>query len=129
MALVTAFGGLLFLTSCMKRYDATYSSAMFVGSFVFSASIMSVVHYKTFENLESIWNYILYPAGLAVLTVGVGILVQEADQSSSNGMSNSRNNSIHEILIQNEHIAVDLQSTQDQEETAQDQEETAGEMQ
>jgi hypothetical protein len=36
---------LLCLSSCMKRYDATYSAAMFVVSFVISASLMSAVHY------------------------------------------------------------------------------------
>jgi len=74
----TAFGGLLCLTACMKRYDATFSSAMFVGSFVISTSIMSAVHYDTFQNLQGIWNWILYPAGLCVLMLGVIILVWQA---------------------------------------------------
>jgi len=72
----TAFGGLFCLTACMKRYDATFSSAAFVGSFVISASIMSAVHYDTFQNLLGIWNWILYPAGLGVLMLGVIILVK-----------------------------------------------------
>jgi drug/metabolite transporter (DMT)-like permease len=74
-AVASAFGGLLLLTACMKRYDATYSSAMFVGSFVVSASIMSAIHYGTFDNLEMVWNYILYPAGITILLTGVWILV------------------------------------------------------
>jgi hypothetical protein len=34
LAAASAFIGLLMLTACMKRYDATYSAASFVGSFV-----------------------------------------------------------------------------------------------
>jgi len=77
LAMATAFGGLLFLTACMKRYDATYSSAMFVGSFVVSASIMSAIHYETFENLTTMLNYVMYPLGLVILMAGVWILIHE----------------------------------------------------
>ena len=76
MAAATAFSGLLILTSCMKRYDATYSAASFVGSFVVSASIMSAVHYDTFRSLGNIWDMILYPSGVLVLMVGVYVLVR-----------------------------------------------------
>jgi len=75
MAIASSFTGLIFLTACMKRYDATFSSAMFVGSFVISASIMSSVHYSTFSHLETLWNWILYPCGLMVLMFGVQMLV------------------------------------------------------
>ena len=85
LAGVSAFGGLLFLTACMKRYDATYSAASFVGSFVISASIMAAVHYHTFETLEGISSYILYPAGLVVLGVGVYMLVKEAHEDEERG--------------------------------------------
>jgi hypothetical protein len=102
----SAFFGLLILTACMKRYDATFSAASFVGSFVgkkpsclilctnssivvlmiavhpnlkkVSASIMSAAHYNTFALLETVWNYILYPVGLLVLMLGVFILVRES---------------------------------------------------
>lgn len=77
LAIVTAFTGLLFLTACMKRYDATYSAAMFVGSFVVNASIMSAVHYSTFAHLRGIVNWIFYPGGLLVLMGGVWMLVKE----------------------------------------------------
>ena len=79
LAILTAFGGLLLLTACMKRYDVTYSSAMFVGAFVVSASIMSAAHYHTFENLESAVNYVLYPFGLILLMMGVCILAHETN--------------------------------------------------
>jgi len=69
-----SFSGLLLLTACMKRYDATYSSAMFVGSFVLSASAMAAARYHTFSHLESIWNYVLYPVGLLILLRGIHIL-------------------------------------------------------
>jgi hypothetical protein len=77
MAAVTAFSGLLILTACMKRYDATYSAASFVGSFVVSASIMATVHYETFAGLHGLVSYVLYPLGLSVLMVGVYMLVRE----------------------------------------------------
>mmetsp|Transcript_16175 Transcript_16175/g.44783 ORF Transcript_16175/g.44783 Transcript_16175/m.44783 type:complete len:382 (+) Transcript_16175:329-1474(+) len=82
LAAGTAFAGLLMLTACMKRYDATYSSASFVGSFVVSASIMAAVHYNTFQQLDGIVNYVLYPCGLAVLMVGVYVLVRESNGHS-----------------------------------------------
>lgn len=81
MAAASAFFGLLVLTACMKRYDATYSAAMFVGSFVVSASIMSAVHYDTFAGLTDMLNYILYPAGLLILMVGVVILANTKEQT------------------------------------------------
>lgn len=74
LSAATAFGGLLLLTSCMKRYDATYSSAMFVGSFVIMASVMSVVHYDTLNHLDGVINLVLYPIGLCILMLGVYIL-------------------------------------------------------
>ena len=80
MAGASAFIGLLILTACMKRYDATYSAASFVGSFVISASIMSEVHYHTLSRLENLWNLILYPVGLLVLMLGVYILVKESHE-------------------------------------------------
>lgn len=83
LAILTAFGGLLLLTACMKRYDVTYSSAMFVGAFVVSASIMSAAHYHTFENLESAVNYVLYPCGLILLMMGVVILAHETNTTDN----------------------------------------------
>lgn len=80
LGIASSFGGLLFLTACMKRYDATFSSAMFVGSFVISASIMAAVHYQTFEHLENLSNYIMYPFGLIVLMIGVAMLVQATSE-------------------------------------------------
>jgi len=83
MAGASAFGGLLLLSNCMKRYDATYSAASFVGSFVVSASIMSAAHYKTFEKLKGVWNFVMYPFGLVVLMIGVLILVRESREFHS----------------------------------------------
>ena len=78
LAGISAFVGLLFLTACMKKFDATYASASFVGSFVVSASIMAAVHYNTFAQLTGVLNYILYPSGIIVLMVGVYLLVKES---------------------------------------------------
>lgn len=79
-AAATAFAGLLLLSACMKRYDATYSAAMFVGSFVVSASIMSAIHYDTFLHVTGT-NLILYLTGLAVIIAGVWVLIMDNDQS------------------------------------------------
>jgi glucose uptake protein GlcU len=94
LGMLTAFGGLLLLTACMKKYDATYSAAMFVGSFVITTSIMSAVHYDTFDHLNDIENLILYPTGLVILMVGVCLLVMERknDSLTSNESENSPSN-------------------------------------
>jgi len=73
-AIATAFGGLLILAACMKRYDTTFSAAMFVGSFVVSASIMSAIKYHTFSHLENLVDQFLYPIGLVLLIIGVLML-------------------------------------------------------
>ena len=82
LAMATSFIGLLCLASCMKRYDATYSAAMFVTSFVLSASIMSCVHYHTFEHLDGNINYFMYPIGLLTLFMGAFILVKPSAVTS-----------------------------------------------
>ena len=79
-AALSAFIGLLILTRCMKRYDATFSSAMFVGSFIITASIMANIHYHTFANLTGVVNYIFYPVGLGVIMAGLYLLVQDTDE-------------------------------------------------
>lgn len=82
LAMATSFIGLLCLASCMKRYDATYSAAMFVTSFVLSASIMSCVHYHTFQHLDGAINYFMYPIGLSTLFMGAFILVKPSTVTS-----------------------------------------------
>jgi len=69
--------GLLLLMQCMKRYDATYSSSMFVGSFICSTSLMSAFHYDTFQHLPTVWNWIFYPVGIIVLVSGTVMLSME----------------------------------------------------
>ena len=80
LSIGVAFGGLLLLTACMKRYDVTYSSSMFVGAYIVSASVMSAAHYNTFANLETLINYFMYPIGLLILMAGVWILVKETEE-------------------------------------------------
>lgn len=75
LAIFTSFAGLLFLAACMKRFDATYSSAMFVVSFVLSASFMSAIHYNTFQHLDNVGDLFLYPMGLMILFYGATILI------------------------------------------------------
>ena len=94
MAGATALIGLAFLTCCMKRYDVTYSAAMFIGSFVVSGSIMSAIHYDTFQHLNTL-SYFLYPAGLAILLSGVSVLVCEATEHEEEEESASRAPSPH----------------------------------
>jgi hypothetical protein len=81
MAVLTAFTGLILLMLCMKRYDATYSAAMFVGSFCIAASIMSAIHYDTFTHLDGTLNYIGYPAGLVTLLFGVYLLLKAGNDT------------------------------------------------
>lgn len=96
----------------MKRYDATFSAASFVGSFVVSASIMSAVHYHTFDHLSGLADWILYPGGLLVLMSGVIILVIEKgavvgpsfpreDLSDSNGSEQSEISTARVEMVRN----------------------------
>jgi hypothetical protein len=80
LAGASALGGLIVLTQCMKKYDATYSAASFVGSFVVSSSIMSTFHYNTFGELAGPLQCALYPTGVVVLVAGVYLLVRETDE-------------------------------------------------
>ena len=76
LAMTTGFAGLLCLSACMKRYDATYASAMFVVSFVITASSMSAVHYHTFAGIDGERAIVVYLFGLSVLIYGATILVK-----------------------------------------------------
>lgn len=68
-------GGLVFLTKCMRYYDATFGAGMFVVSYIFSTTIMSFVRYSTFEHLRSYWQVWCYFSGLSMLLVGVWVFV------------------------------------------------------
>jgi len=100
-AVFTAFGGLLVLTACMKRYNATYSAAMYVGSFVISASIMSTIHYGTLSHLNDVTNMIMYPTGLAILMGGVVLLITEkhAEEATRTSPPVSRRPSEGSIIV------------------------------
>jgi len=76
LAALTGVAGLLCLAACMKRYDAVFSQGMFVVSFVVSASLMSMVHYRTVEHLEGVVDCVMYPIGLVLLFLGAFILVK-----------------------------------------------------
>jgi hypothetical protein len=98
MAAASTFGGLLLLTATMKRYDCTYSAAMFVGSFVISTSIMSAAHYHTFEHLNALVDIVMYPLGLVILMVGLAILVE-----GSASVAQDSGDSDNAIVTQVEH--------------------------
>jgi hypothetical protein len=83
LAIGTAVAGLMILTACMKRYDATFSNAMNAGAFVVSASIMSAVRYDTFGNLGSNLSRVLYPFGLGVILVGLVVLVRNTHDTTT----------------------------------------------
>lgn len=84
LACVTSFVGLLLFTAAMKRYNATYCAAAYVGSYVMSASINSIMHYDTFASLPGAWNDAMYPFGLFVLMMGVYLLeVTGVEEESS----------------------------------------------
>lgn len=91
IAIAVAVVGLLLLTWCMKRYDAAFSSSMFVGSYVVSTSLMSAAHYHTFQHLHGrLLNDIGYPAGLLILMAGVGLLVRQTNHNDDNAGRNPR---------------------------------------
>lgn len=79
-AFVTAGTGMMILSECMKRYDATYTSGTYAGSLTLCASVVSALHYHTFSNLEGI-HRILYPVGLGILMLGVGLLMSDPSQT------------------------------------------------
>ncbi|KAL3783525.1 hypothetical protein HJC23_009490 [Cyclotella cryptica] len=87
LAMFTAFVGLLFLAACMKRFDATYSAAMFVASFVLSATFMSAVHYRTFQELDHVVDNIMYPIGLLILLFGAWMLVSDKKEENESDES------------------------------------------
>ena len=76
MAIVIAITGIYCISASMKRYDATYASAMFVASVVIATSLMSAVHYNTFEEINGVGAVVMYLLGLAVLIYGAAILVK-----------------------------------------------------
>jgi hypothetical protein len=82
LASFVAISGLILLTACMKRYDATYTASMFICSFVFSASIMSIIRFDTIANIESNWSLAFYCLGLLILLMGIVILVAETGDGS-----------------------------------------------
>ena len=85
--------GLALLMGCMKRYDATYSSSMFVGSMIMSVSVMSAVRYKTFEHIDCMWSATMYVFGLCVLVGGTVILACEDVTTSPQQPSPMEDNS------------------------------------
>ena len=69
--------GLVLLMQCMKRYDATYTASMFMGSIVISSSIMSAVHYHTFDHI------IMQNDGMATATIITATNNNDDDTSNS----------------------------------------------
>jgi len=75
--------GLVLLMQCMRRFDASYSGSMFVGSMIASVSIVSAVRYHTFEHLDGFLDAVLYVLGLCILTSGCVALACEGDVASN----------------------------------------------
>ena len=59
----------------MKRYDATYSASMFVVSYIFSATVMSIIRYNMFDRINGPLQLTFYPLGMAILFGGVYFLM------------------------------------------------------
>jgi hypothetical protein len=59
-------------------------SSSFFSAYVVCASIMRAAHYHTFEHLETVINYVMYPCGLLIVMTAVWIVVlcHEADVPS-----------------------------------------------
>ena len=75
--------GLVLLMQCMRRYDASYSGSMFVGSMIVSVSVVSAVRYHTFDHLNGFSDAVLYVLGLCILTSGCVVLACEGDVTLS----------------------------------------------
>jgi hypothetical protein len=117
MAIISAFTGLCLLTACMKRFDVTFSSAMFVGSFIVSTSIMSVTHYGTFENLQTVWSDVMYPVGLVVLMIGVVLLAHDTGEKDAVTLDEAREDlaaALREPLMTHSGSSVLLTEDEDQ---------------
>ncbi|CAB9503149.1 expressed unknown protein [Seminavis robusta] len=107
LAIGLSLGGLLLNTATMKRYDATFSQAVSVGSYVVSTSLMSAAHYHTFEHLDSIANLVMYPIGLFILMLGVAILVQGSGSSNPSwAYSEDVDDPNHELLREGADLAI-----------------------
>jgi len=74
---ILSISSFILSVECMKRYDATYSSASYAGADVISVSVMAAVHYHTFHNLKGMENLVLYPVGLLLTVFGCAILAFE----------------------------------------------------
>lgn len=81
-AMILSISSLILSVECMKRYDATFSSASFAGADVISVSVMAAIHYHTFRNLVGMENYVLYPMGLLITVVGCAVLAFETNTST-----------------------------------------------
>lgn len=86
LAIGCAVGGLLILSACMKRYDATFSNAMNAGAFVVSASIMAQVRYDTLGNLKNGLAQFCYVMGLVIILTGLFLLVRSTQLSEATDM-------------------------------------------
>ena len=83
LAVLFPLFGLWLMMECMKRYDATYTASMFLVSAILSASIMSAVHYHTFDHLHSRLETFLYLFGLTLLLSGASLLATESKTTSA----------------------------------------------
>ena len=104
--------GLALLMESMKRYDATYASSMFMGSIVLSASIMSSVHYHTFDHISSAAakSALYYILGLVCILVGTTILAFEA--APTTGCNDDDDNDVYKNMERQEELSLKQQSSQ-----------------
>mmetsp|Transcript_9036 Transcript_9036/g.18257 ORF Transcript_9036/g.18257 Transcript_9036/m.18257 type:complete len:380 (-) Transcript_9036:29-1168(-) len=75
LAIFVGVAGLIFLSHCMKRFDATYSASMFVVSYIVSATVMSTIRYNMFDRINGPMQLAFYPIGMTILFIGVYFLM------------------------------------------------------
>lgn len=81
--LIPAGGGLVLITKCFKRYDATFTAALGTGALVLSSTAVGAVHYNTFSNIRSVSSLVLYPLGLASIMSGLFVLVRHSKKEGT----------------------------------------------
>merc|ERR1711957_214984 len=74
---------------------------------VISTTIMSAIHYNTFDHLHYYWNFILYPAGIIILLLGIFILGCNNNDNTSNN-EHDNDNIIEVIYSQEKHQNVSI---------------------
>eukprot|EP00546_Thalassionema_frauenfeldii_P019858 CAMPEP_0178895420 /NCGR_PEP_ID=MMETSP0786-20121207/578_1 /TAXON_ID=186022 /ORGANISM="Thalassionema frauenfeldii, Strain CCMP 1798" /LENGTH=365 /DNA_ID=CAMNT_0020565651 /DNA_START=173 /DNA_END=1270 /DNA_ORIENTATION=- len=96
-----SLSSLIFSIQCMKRYDVAFSCASYTGAMMFSVSVMSAVHYNTFNHLGGWLSYVFYPIGILSTLSGCLILSLEPVQSGTDILdthTNRKSNQVYDSI-------------------------------